>query len=489
MASPSHWQPLTFARAVTQNQIDLGAFTQPFVGANWRAVTGFALAKPTATTIALDPGPPPLFTGPSAAAFRQGAIEVIRHSSYLDPTDGVEIDISPGARFNNALGTNNGHGHVTNPVTNQAYATNRVLRADFGRVLAEYWADGPDSETPPGHWNVILNEVTADPRFTPRWGGAGPELSALEWDVSAYLALNGAVHDAAIAAWTVKRIYDSARPISMIRHLSGLGQSTDATQPAYHADGLPLVSGLIEVITEATAAVGQRHAHLAHHVGKIAVRSWRGEPANFATETGGVGWILGERWMPYQMDTFVTPAFPGYVSGHSTFSRAAAEVMTRLTGSAFFPGGLREKRFVAGQALLFEYGPQREVVLQLATYYDAADQAGDSRIWGGIHPGFDDFPGRTMGATIGRDAFLRAQALRGGDPAPAPQMPAASPSAPATSNPPASSTPPPSPPPSSSGGGGGGGGGGSPSLYFLLALTLVFALHGTRRPCKKAVSE
>jgi hypothetical protein len=163
--------------------------------------------------------------------------------------------------------------------------------------------------------------------------------------------------------------------------------------------------------------------------------------------------------------------------------------MTRLTGSVFFPGGLREKRFVAGQALLFEYGPQREVVLQLATYYDAADQAGDSRIWGGIHPGFDDFPGRTMGATIGRDAFLRAQALRGGDPAPAPQMPVASPSAPATSNPPASSTPPPSPPPSSSGGGGGGGGGGSPSLYFLLALTLVFALHGTRRPCKKAVSE
>ena len=41
--------------------------------------------------------------------------------------------------------------------------------------------------------------------------------SPLEWDVKLYLALNGAVHDAAIAAWGAKRHYDSARPISMIR--------------------------------------------------------------------------------------------------------------------------------------------------------------------------------------------------------------------------------------------------------------------------------
>jgi hypothetical protein len=478
MRAPDHWQPLTFARAVTQNQIDLGAFTQPFVGADWRVVAGFAAVKPTPTTVALDPGPPPLFRGEGAAAFRAGAVEVIRHSSYLDPADGVEIDISPGTRFNNPLGTNDGRGHPRNPVTDQTYAPNRVLRADFGRVMAEYWADGPDSETPPGHWNVILNQVSTDPRFTRRWGGAGPELSALEWDITAYLALNGAVHDAALVAWTAKRIYDTARPISMIRHLSGLGQSSDPAQLAYHVDGIPLAAGLIEVITTATAATGQRHAHLADHVGKIAVRSWRGAPIDFATQTGGVGWVLGERWMPYQMDTFVTPAFPGYISGHSTFSRAAAEVMTRLTGSAFFPGGLAERRFPAGAGLIFEYGPQRELTLQWATYYDAADQAGDSRIWGGIHPGYDDLPGRTLGATIGRDAFLRAEALRGGDPAPPPPMPAASPPASGGTNPPTSTPPPAAAPPPT---GGGGGGGGSPSWFFLLALAALLAWHRSRR--------
>ena len=106
--------------------------------------------------------------------------------------------------------------------------------------------------------------------------------------------------------------------------------------------------------------------------------------------------------MPYQKDTFVTPAFAGYTSGHSTFSRAAAEVLARFTGSPYFPGGLgrdllgRRKHF-----LKFEQGPSTDIELQWATYYDAADQAGQSRIWGGIHILADDFAGRRMGSTIG----------------------------------------------------------------------------------------
>ena len=58
---------------------------------------------------------------------------------------------------NNTLGTNDGTGHAVNPVTGQPYAPQIVPQADFGRVLAEFWADGPHSETPPGHWNVIAN--------------------------------------------------------------------------------------------------------------------------------------------------------------------------------------------------------------------------------------------------------------------------------------------------------------------------------------------
>ena len=70
--------------------------------------------------------------------------------------------------------------------------------------------------------------------------------------------------------------------------------------------------------------------------------------------------------------------------------------MTGITGSPYFPGGLFEETFAPG-ALKLEPGPSAPVKLQAATYYDAADQAGISRIYGGIHITADDFarpPGR-----------------------------------------------------------------------------------------------
>ena len=80
-----------------------------------------------------------------------------------------------------------------------------MLRGDYARVLAEFWADGPSSETPPGHWNTVANEVSDSPGFEHRIGGQRTgSLDRLEWDVKLYLALNGAVHDAAVAAWGVK---------------------------------------------------------------------------------------------------------------------------------------------------------------------------------------------------------------------------------------------------------------------------------------------
>src|SRR5690606_32781503 len=106
-------------------------------------------------------------------------------------------------------------------------------------------------------------------------------------------------------------------------------------------------------------------------------------------------------WVPYQQPTFVTPAFAGYVSGHSTFSHASAEVLTAMTGSAHFPGGLGTWTVPAG-SFAFERGPERDVVLQWATYADAADQAGISRLYGGIHVRSDDLAGRVMGSACGR---------------------------------------------------------------------------------------
>jgi hypothetical protein len=49
------------------------------------------------------------------------------------------------------------------------------------------------------------------------------------------------------------------------------------------------------------------------------------------------------------------------------------------------------------------------VVLQWATYSDAADQAGQSRIWGGIHIEPDDFAGRRVGEKVGKGAFAKAE--------------------------------------------------------------------------------
>ncbi len=406
VADPNRWQPLAFEVARSQNGILLPSNVQTFVGPHWGSVEGFALV-PSSDGLPLDPGPPPYLDDPSShPAFLDAVVEVIRYSSLLDPADGVTIDIGPGVRGNSPLGTNDGGGYGTNPATGEPYAPNIVPRADFGRVVAEFWADGPESETPPGHWNTLANAISDHEDLELRIGGSGPEVDRLEWDVKLYFALNGAVHDAAVAAWGAKGHYDYVRPITMIRYLGSLGQSSDPA--GYDPNGLPLEQGLIEVVTEASSAPGERHAHLSEHVGEVTIRSWAGNPGDPETEVGGVDWILATEWVPYQRSTFVTPAFAGYVSGHSTFSRAGAEVLTGFTGSPFFPGGLGEWTIPAG-SLEFEAGPATDIVLQWATFYDAADQAGESRLYGGIHVRADDFAGRTMGAECGTAAWELAQ--------------------------------------------------------------------------------
>jgi hypothetical protein len=416
MRDPNRWQPLALSQQVAQNGLPIPGNVQRFVGPHWGQVNAFALpGSGAADGLPVDPGPPPLLGDDPASeeAYKQAAIDVLRDSSYLDPGDGATIDISPGAIGDNPLGTNDGDGYEVNPATGEPYAPNEVLRGDFARALAEFWADGPESETPPGHWNTIANEVSDTPGLELRVGGVGPVVDPLEWDVKLYFALNGAVHDAAVAAWGVKGYYDSVRPISMIRYMGGKGQSSDPAGPTYDPDGLPLVDGLVEVVTPESSAPGQRHEDLADHVGEVAVKAWRGNPDD-PSRASGVGWIRPVDWVPYQRPTFVTPAFPGYVSGHSTFSRAAAEVMAAFTADPYFPGGISHWTVPAGE-LVTEAGPSRDVTLQWATYFDAADQAGISRIFGGIHIRADDFGGRRIGSQCGQDAWALAERYFGGD--------------------------------------------------------------------------
>jgi hypothetical protein len=436
LVDPNRWQPLRLEIFIDQGNNTIDDNTPAFLGPEWGRVKPFSLTSDDLQIferegnpywVYHDPARPPYLEdpliGPDYNAYQWGFAMVAVWSSHLDPADGVMIDASPASigdisyfprtekefeDFYNFLeGGDAGRGHPINPKTGQPYEPHLVPRADYARVLAEFWADGPDSETPPGHWFTVLNVVSDHPEFERRFGGEGPLLDPLEFDLKAYFVLAGAMHDSAVTAWGIKGWHDYIRPISAIRSMAIRGQSSDPDGRSYHPKGLPLVPGYIEVVEPDDPIAGV----LGQHTGKIKLWAWLGpeEIQDPHTDVAGVGWILAESWVPYQRPSFVTPPFAGFVSGHSTFSRAAAEVMTLLTGDPYFPGGLGEFLAPRNEFLVFEEGPSVDVVLQWATYRDASDQTSLSRIWGGIHPPADDIPGRIIGERIGLKAFAHAQ--------------------------------------------------------------------------------
>lgn len=191
--------------------------------------------------------PVALFLFVTHPQFARDHFQVSIDSSFNDATDGVIIDIGPRSRGNNPFGTNDGTGYPVNPVTGEPYEPVYAYRGDYTRCLAEFWADGPHSETPPGHWNTILNYVNDQPQTSRRIGGQGDELGMLDWDVLGYFALNGAVHDAAVAAWSIKGHYDSMRPVGAIRYMCEAGQRSDPSLPRYHPHGAVLIPGFVEI--------------------------------------------------------------------------------------------------------------------------------------------------------------------------------------------------------------------------------------------------
>ena len=447
LSDPNRWQPLTLALNIDQSGQKVAKPTLDFLSPEWGNVIPFSLKDSNKTTferdfanytVYHDPGNPPYLDEEDAystnSLYQWNFSLVSIWSSHLDTKDSVMWDISPAnignIVFDSLPKTLEGHrefykkleggdispGHAVNPKTGQPYAPQIVPRGDYTRILAEFWADGPDSETPPGHWFTILNYVSDHPQFAKKWAGTDT-ITSIEWDVKAYFTLGGAMHDAAIAAWSIKGKHDYIRPISAIRYMADLGQSSDTTLSNYHPLGIPLDSGLIEVVKSDDPLAASDSTH----IGKIKVMAWKGHDyiSNAKEEVAGVDWILAENWWPYQRPSFVTPPFAGYVSGHSTYSRAAAEVMTLMTGDAFFPGGMGEFHAPQNNFLVFEMGPSVDVTLQWATYRDASDQCSLSRIWGGIHPPADDIPGRLIGAKIGVRAYnLAQQFFSGGTTAP-----------------------------------------------------------------------
>ena len=418
LEDPNRWQPLSFGGSfVDQAGNETFQDVVPFSGANWGNVAPFALQANNASylerdgctyPVYFDPGPPSLLgeADESLYNWQNGFALVARWQTQLNIDDGVMVDISPRSignlnadpdfpdyLYNQVEGGDIGPGHAFNPVTGMPYEPEQVLRGDFTRVLAEFWADGPDSETPPGHWFTILNEATAHPDFDWRWNGRGEPLSHDAWLARAYRLLGGAMHDAAIATWSIKGYYDFVRPISAIRFMLTKGQCSDPALGNFDPQGVPLIENVFEIIEAGDPILAEEPQAL----GMVKVHQWVPNPD---TGVPAFEWRTGCSWWPYQRPTFVTPPFAGYVSGHSTYSRAAAEVLAHATGSAYFPGGLGTFEVEANNFLAFESGPSESFTLQWATYRDAADQCALSRIWGGIHPPMDDIRARVIGSQV-----------------------------------------------------------------------------------------
>jgi hypothetical protein len=171
--------------------------------------------------------------------------------------------------------------------------------------------------------------------------------NTLEQDVKLFFILGNAMLDASISAWAAKYQYDFWRPTTAIREV---------------------------------------------YKGKLVV-SWRGPGKGF-------GKVLGQNWMPYQQLNVVTPPFPEYVSGHSTFSAAGRTVLTMMYGNNDAFGA---KVTIPARSSAIEPGvtPAKDMVLSWKTLTEAADEAGMSRRYGGIHFYSGDQQGRALGRLIG----------------------------------------------------------------------------------------
>lgn len=284
--APTRWQPLTFTDAA-------GVVKTPaFIAPHWRNVTPFALTS----AFQFRPAAPAAFDSP---AFKAQADEVLKLSQNL---------------------------------------------TDKQKVIAEYWADGPSSELPPGHFCLFAQYVSDRDKHDN------------DKDVKLFFAMANAMLDASIATWEAKRYYDYVRPITAIRFLYS-GQ----TIKGFGANGVP----------------------------------------------GGLVDIKGEAWRPYQPTSFPTPPFAEHTSGHSAFSSAGAEVLKQFTGSDTFGGSYTQTK---ATLKVEPNAPAQDVKLEWPTFSVAAEEAGMSRLYGGIHFTNGDLAGREIGRKVGAQVFAKAQA-------------------------------------------------------------------------------
>lgn len=229
------------------------------------------------------------------------------------------------------------------------------------RAIVEFMRDGPKSTGQSGHWLRFAQDVSRRDRYT------------IDQDVKLFFAVAGVAFDAFIACWEAKRYYDSSRPWTLVRK----------------------------------QYAGQK------------IRGWAGPGKGVLTA------LPAEKWHPYSPDTFITPPFPGYPSGHSTVSAASARILELSTGSDRLEvickheaGSLTGEQGLSPAVILGLDGKppkdapaNAEVGLQCPTFSETARMAGISRVMGGYHIQADNIEGLNLGKKIADHTWPRYQAL------------------------------------------------------------------------------
>ncbi len=191
----------------------------------------------------------------------------------------------------------------------------------------------------------------------------------LDDDVKLFFVASNAIFDASIAAWDAKYAYDYVRPITAIRALG------DTMISAWHPRSLS------EALASSTPAAKEDAEH------SVVL------PAGLAEAPAA-------DWEPY----LPTPPFPSYISGHSAFTAAWARAMELATGKPDFNFKTTVKHLYVEQREL-----AKPVTLSYPTFAAAAEAAGISRIWAGVHWPEDNERGLQLGRRVGENAWRRAQ--------------------------------------------------------------------------------
>jgi len=238
---------------------------------------------------------------------------------------------------------------------NEVVAYNRQLSDPEGNAykgIAQFWENGGGTGFPPGTWMQFG-------QFASSYYN-----NSLGDDAKLFLGLGASVYTASLAAWDVKLQSNSARPIRVIRELSRFGLMEDVDKDASN--------------------------------GSQFLATVRGE---------GLQLIDGVDWETYQRPEGYSPPFAELVSGHSTFSAAAADFLTNFYGSSEFGGTVNFN-------LSFPYDTaDQAVTLAWDTWKGAAEEAGFSRLWGGIHFLDGNLEGLQLGSAIGSHLYRQLSNL------------------------------------------------------------------------------